>query len=304
MSVVDGTMIIIELEMLQCPLLLEKHIPVPTRSNTPPKQSPPVATSAAKPTPVTPPVTLAAKLSIPTKKTPVTQTPPTTKLTPVSPASAYMDNVNHPPVRNSLKIVLLGNSGVGKTTLATRFSFGYYFDSHDLTIGCSFVSKKIEINNVSLCLEIWDTAGQERFKSLTPMYFRGADGAILVYDSTDPESFTKAKFWAKELEEKRPDGIALIVVGSKVDLRDALPAPLQEMAQQLSITARAYACEKSALFCETSAKTSLGVHAVFENLAREILRKGKVVLPTATPPTTKSITLTLQDSTHDSADCC
>merc|ERR1711982_120126 len=104
------------------------------------------------------------------------------------------------------KLVLLGESAVGKSSLVLRFVKGQFLDFQESTIGAAFLTQTVCLNDTTVKFEIWDTAGQERYHSLAPMYYRGAQAAIVVYDITSMDSFERAKSWIKELQKQaRPD---------------------------------------------------------------------------------------------------
>jgi small GTP-binding protein len=104
----------------------------------------------------------------------------------------------------TVKVVLLGNSGVGKSSLALRFTADAFADEHDPTLGAAFMTKTMNFNDRKVKFNIWDTAGQERYRSMARMYYQDAQAAILVYDLTSKESFTELKNWYKELRENAP----------------------------------------------------------------------------------------------------
>jgi Ras-related protein Rab-21 len=118
----------------------------------------------------------------------------------------------------NFKVVLLGEGAVGKTSLVVRYVDNKFNDKHISTLQASFLTKNINIAGRRLTLSIWDTAGQERFHALGPIYYRDSNGAILVYDITDEDSFQKVKVWVKELRKMLGNDIALCIVGNKTDL--------------------------------------------------------------------------------------
>merc|ERR1712195_323291 len=99
------------------------------------------------------------------------------------------------------KLVLLGDSAVGKSSLVLRFVRGQFFEYQESTIGAAFLTQNVSLNDYTVKFEIWDTAGQERYHSLAPMYYRGAAAAVVVYDITNADSFQRAKSWVKELQK-------------------------------------------------------------------------------------------------------
>jgi len=161
------------------------------------------------------------------------------------------------------KIVLLGDTGVGKTSIALRFTQDTFNSRTNPTIGASFLMKNMVIDEKKIKLQIWDTAGQERFRSLAPMYYRGASAALLVYDITSATSFNKVKEWVNELKLNVPEDIILVVVGNKAD---------REKYRQLkSEQGLEYASSVGASFTETSAKSKQGIDEVFNEIAKRLI---------------------------------
>ncbi|XP_062425293.1 ras-related protein Rab-5A isoform X1 [Rhea pennata] len=153
------------------------------------------------------------------------------------------------------KLVLLGESAVGKSSLVLRFVKGQFHEFQESTIGAAFLTQTVCLDDTTVKFEIWDTAGQERYHSLAPMYYRGAQAAIVVYDITNEESFARAKNWVKELQRQASPNIVIALAGNKADLANKRAVDFQE--------AQAYADDNSLLFMETSAKTSMNVNEVF-----------------------------------------
>ena len=115
------------------------------------------------------------------------------------------------------KLVLLGESGVGKSSITIRFVKGMFFEHDASTIGAAFFTQMCALDNRSVKFEIWDTAGQERYQALAPMYYRGANAAMVVYDVTSPSSFTRAKLWVNELKKHTNKNLIIYLVGNKCD---------------------------------------------------------------------------------------
>eukprot|EP00941_MAST-03F_sp_MAST-3F-sp1_P001447 g1447.t1 len=161
-----------------------------------------------------------------------------------------------------VKVVLLGDTGVGKSSLVLRFVTNNFRPFSESTIGASFMSKLIVVDGIALKYQIWDTAGQEKYRSLAPMYYRGAAAAILVYDITSMTSFIKCKNWVKELQSYGPEDILLVLAGNKLDL--------SEQREVTSDIARKYADEIGALFLETSAKDNVNVSKAFEDISTKL----------------------------------
>eukprot|EP01071_Lankesteria_metandrocarpae_P010009 Lankesteria_metandrocarpae@DN5271_c0_g1_i1.p1 len=119
-----------------------------------------------------------------------------------------------------VKLLLLGDSAVGKSSLLLRFCEDKFRSAHVLTIGVDFKSKIVDADGEKVKLQIWDTAGQERFRNITPVYFRSAMGVVLVYDVTKKESFENIRFWIKNLDEHATKEVVKVLVGNKVDLEE------------------------------------------------------------------------------------
>ncbi|RXN12832.1 potassium voltage-gated channel subfamily H member 4-like protein [Labeo rohita] len=169
------------------------------------------------------------------------------------------------PVGNKIcqfKLVLLGESAVGKSSLVLRFVKGQFHEYQESTIGAAFLTQTVCLDDTTVKFEIWDTAGQERYHSLAPMYYRGAQAAIVVYDITNTDTFTRAKNWVKELQRQASPNIVIALAGNKADLANKRAVDFQE--------AQAYADDNSLLFMETSAKTAMNVNEIFMAIAKKL----------------------------------
>jgi len=175
----------------------------------------------------------------------------------------YTEHVNVPQI--NAKVVLLGGSGVGKTAMTIRYAENTFVPQHTSTIGASFLTKTVIVDNVKIKFQVWDTAGQERFKSLAPMYYREASAALLVYDITDFGSFVKAQEWVEELQAQITHEIVLAVVGNKCDMGNARAVPKEK--------AMAFAKSINAMFYETSAKDNDGLDALFLEVSRKLVER-------------------------------
>lgn len=163
----------------------------------------------------------------------------------------------------SFKVVLLGEGCVGKTSLVLRYVENKFNDKHFTTLQASFLNKKLNIAGKRVNLAIWDTAGHERFHALRPIYYRDSNGAILVYDITDEDSFTKVKNWVKELRKMLGDDVCLCIVGNKTDLEKDRAVPIAE--------AESYAASVKANHFQTSAKQNRGIEELFLDLTRRMI---------------------------------
>ncbi|KAJ3239728.1 hypothetical protein HDU81_005444 [Chytriomyces hyalinus] len=185
--------------------------------------------------------------------------PPTNESAPgTAPAPAPVPSAK--PVQ--VKLVLLGEAAVGKSSLVLRFVNNEFQENKEPTIGAAFLTQKCRLEDKIIKFEIWDTAGQERFASLAPMYYRNAQAAVVAYDITKQASLEKAKSWVKELQRQANPNIIIALVGNKLDLEAERTVPFEE--------AQAYASEQGLLFTEASAKSGEFVMEVFTEIAKKI----------------------------------
>eukprot|EP00455_Lapot_gusevi_P000001 TRINITY_DN0_c0_g1_i1.p1 TRINITY_DN0_c0_g1~~TRINITY_DN0_c0_g1_i1.p1 ORF type:complete len:213 (-),score=68.37 TRINITY_DN0_c0_g1_i1:269-907(-) len=161
------------------------------------------------------------------------------------------------------KLVLIGDSGVGKSCLLLRFADDNFTDSYISTIGVDFRFRTVSIDKKTVKLQIWDTAGQERFRTITSAYYRGADGIILVYDVTSMESFEHVEEWLGEVNRYATENTTKLLVGNKADMSD------KRVSEE---TARRFADKLGIPFIETSAKNATNVDAAFLTMARELIK--------------------------------
>ncbi len=162
------------------------------------------------------------------------------------------------------KLVLIGDSGVGKSCLLLRFADDAFTDSYISTIGVDFRFRTVQIGEKYVKLQIWDTAGQERFRTITSAYYRGAVGALLVYDISKHATFENVERWLKELRDHADSNIVIMLVGNKSDLRHLRAVSTDE--------AMAFAEKHNLAFIETSALDSTGVETAFHRILTEIYR--------------------------------
>ncbi|XP_061385356.1 ras-related protein Rab-18 [Danaus plexippus] len=162
----------------------------------------------------------------------------------------------------TLKILVIGESGVGKSSIILAFTTGDYNSSFPATIGVDYKCKVMEVNGLKVKLGIWDTAGQERYRTLTNSFYRDAHGAILVYDVSEPKTLQKLSEWVDELQVySTKKNIVCLVVGNKIDKDRAVS---REAGQ-------AFAQKHRMLFIESSAKTQEGINLAFEELVQKII---------------------------------
>ena len=162
------------------------------------------------------------------------------------------------------KLLLIGNSSVGKSSLLFRFCENVWDDSFVPTIGVDFKLKTLEVNGKKVKLQIWDTAGQERFKNITSSYYRGGNGVLVVYDITDRESFENLTSWLIEIEKNANKNVYKLLIGNKCDLEDKRKISVQE--------GKEFAESNGMKFIETSAKDNTKVQEAFELLTTEIIK--------------------------------
>uniref|UniRef100_A0A7S1A7Y9 Uncharacterized protein n=1 Tax=Noctiluca scintillans TaxID=2966 RepID=A0A7S1A7Y9_NOCSC len=161
------------------------------------------------------------------------------------------------------KLVLLGDTSVGKSCLVVRFAKGEFYEYQEPTIGAAFLTHSVNLeDDVVVKFELWDTAGQERYRSLAPMYYRGAAATLIVYDITSKESYQAAQQLVVELQQTET---LVGLAGNKADLAESRRVERE--------VAEAYAQEMGAVFMETSAKSGENVVEIFEEIGRRLLRR-------------------------------
>ncbi|KDP43443.1 hypothetical protein JCGZ_16730 [Jatropha curcas] len=162
------------------------------------------------------------------------------------------------------KVVLIGDSAVGKSQLLARFTRNEFSLESKATIGVEFQTKTIVIDHKTVKAQIWDTAGQERYRAVTSAYYRGAVGAMLVYDITKRQSFDHIARWLEELREHADSNIVIMLVGNKSDLGTLRAVPTED--------AKEFAQKESLFFMETSALEATNVESAFLSILTEIYR--------------------------------
>eukprot|EP00755_Sulcionema_specki_P021990 Sspe_Gene.75433::Locus_47127_Transcript_1_1_Confidence_1.000_Length_761::g.75433::m.75433/K07889/RAB5C; Ras-related protein Rab-5C len=160
------------------------------------------------------------------------------------------------------KLVLLGDQGVGKSCLVLRLTSDQFSTNLPATVGAAFQRHLVHLSDVIISMDIWDTAGQERYRSLSPMYYRGASAALVVFSVTCADSFQRAKSWVQELDRQGQEKIVICLTANKSDLTDQRVVSREE--------ADAYAKENNLMYRECSAKTGTGVQDIFVDIARTL----------------------------------
>jgi small GTP-binding protein len=165
------------------------------------------------------------------------------------------------PGETLIKLLIIGESAVGKSCLLLRFAENKFTESFLTTIGIDFKVRHVEINDTKVKLQIWDTAGQEKFRTITKAYYRGAHGILLVYDVTSAESFNQTRQWMRSIQENMTEAVSIVFVGNKCD-----------MERKVSLEdAQALANEFNVEYCETSAKEGTNVESTFMRLAKLVM---------------------------------
>lgn len=159
-----------------------------------------------------------------------------------------------------VKVCIIGDTDVGKTSLSTRYCHGEFPNNSTPTIGASFLQRRVMVDNVEISLQIWDTAGQERFRSMAPMYYRGAKAAICVFDVTNEESFNRVSSWLRDLRAHADPNVVICLAGNKCDKTPAFDlGQCESMAKSIGGT-----------FFRTSALSGEGVQEIFDTLSRKV----------------------------------
>lgn len=163
------------------------------------------------------------------------------------------------------KLLLIGDSGVGKTSILFKFSEDTFSPAFISTIGIDFKIRTIEVDGKRIKLQVWDTAGQERFRTITTAYYRGAMGIMLVYDVSNTKSFENISNWIRNIEMHATQDVELMILGNKCDIADKRQVS-KERGEQLAL-------QHSIKFMETSAKANINIEESFTTLSRDIKLK-------------------------------
>ncbi|XP_057458278.1 ras-related protein RHN1-like isoform X2 [Lotus japonicus] len=162
------------------------------------------------------------------------------------------------------KLVLLGDMGTGKTSLALRFVKGQFYPNQEPTVGAAFFTQILSLSEATVKFDIWDTAGQERYHSLAPMYYRGAAAAIVVYDISSIDTFVQAKKWVQELQRHGNQKLVMALAANKSDLEPKREVETEEGEK--------FAQENGMFYMETSAKTAENINELFYEIAKRLAR--------------------------------
>jgi len=192
---------------------------------------------------------------------------------------------------NHYKVVFLGEAGSGKSSIVVRFARDEFFAFQEPTIGAAFLTQTVSLDNGIVKMEIWDTAGQERYRSLAPMYYRGAKVAFIVYDVTNKDSLDKAKGWIEEVRIRGESDVIIVLFGNKMDLNDSRRVDKTE--------GQALADKYDLLFSEVSAKTGENITDMMIKTSVELLK-----LKPDAPLNADSIRFTNDGLSHKNNKCC
>jgi len=198
------------------------------------------------------------------------------------------------------KVVLIGDSGVGKSNLLSRFTRNEFNLESKSTIGVEFATRSINVDGKTVKAQIWDTAGQERYRAITSAYYRGAVGALLVYDIAKHASYVNVTRWLKELRDHADSNIVIMLVGNKSDLKHLRAVPTDE--------AKAFSTENGLSFIETSALDASNVEGAFQTILTDIYRivsaKSLESSSSNIEPPTGGISVTAAEPADKGTSCC
>jgi small GTP-binding protein len=196
---------------------------------------------------------------------------------------------------NLIKVVLLGASGVGKSSLMFRYVTQGWEEGIQSTLGAAFMDKQVNYKKRTLKYQIWDTAGQEKYAPLAQMYYRDCQIAILVYDCTNRESFNNLKNWYIEICEKGPKDVIMVVVANKSDLKEEEIVSPEE--------GKKFAEERKAMFAKTSARENFGITELFDEVSDKVIKRFHIIEDEVDMKGSVKISSRRQ-STKESGGCC
>lgn len=162
-----------------------------------------------------------------------------------------------------VKLIVVGDSNVGKTSLISRYVDDTFAESIGNTVGVDFFACKMDLFGQTHTVQLWDTAGQERFKSVVKCYFKSASGVLIVFDLTQRVSFDHVATWLEDMNDNVPENVVKVLVGSKADLEEKRAISYED--------ARGFAESRNMQYFETSAKSAFGVDVLFESVVKTIL---------------------------------
>uniref|UniRef100_A0A9L0SUT1 Ras-related protein Rab-25 n=1 Tax=Equus caballus TaxID=9796 RepID=A0A9L0SUT1_HORSE len=207
-----------------------------------------------------------------------------------------MGNGNEEDYNFVFKVVLIGESGVGKTNLLSRFTRNEFSHDSRTTIGVEFSTRTVMLGTAAVKAQIWDTAGLERYRAITSAYYRGAVGALLVFDLTKHQTYAVVERWLKELYDHAEATIVVMLVGNKSDLSQAREVPTEE--------ARMFAENNGLLFLETSALDSTNVELAFETVLKASSERPSIGSdPPSAPYSARSLGKEAEGHTSRGAEC-
>ncbi|KAK9474302.1 ras family-domain-containing protein [Dipodascopsis tothii] len=192
-----------------------------------------------------------------------------------------------------IKLLLIGDSGVGKSCLLLRFSEDSFTPSFITTIGIDFKIRTIDLDGKRIKMQIWDTAGQERFRTITTAYYRGAMGILLVYDVTDEKSFNNVRNWFSNVEQHASEGVNKLLIGNKCDWEEKRAVSTEQ--------GKALANELGIPFIEASAKANINVEEAFISLARQIKQR---IMDTSPEPGPGTVDIGTGSKSSGGGKCC
>ena len=164
------------------------------------------------------------------------------------------NNIHH-------KVVFLGETSVGKSSIVSRFTRDEFFDFQEPTIGAAFQTKTIQLDECNVIMDFWDTAGQERYRSLAPMYYKRASVAFVVYDITNPDTLNKAKYWINQIKNKGEPNCIIVLLGNKNDMSE------RRIERDIGLS---ISKNDNTMFSEVSAKTGDNINDIMVKIAKKL----------------------------------
>jgi Ras-related protein Rab-2A len=196
------------------------------------------------------------------------------------------------------RVIIVGDTGVGKSCILMRFSEDKFNENHDVTIGVEFGTRSLKVNNQTIKLQIWDTAGQESFRSITRSFYRRADGVLLVYDVTARHTFENCTHWMQEIRQNGNEDVIIYLVGNQVDLIES-----GQSSEVLTKDAESFVKQHNLSgYIETSAKSGMNVEKAFSEFCKILVQKWKE--RQENDPTPKPQVVNLNQQVKKSKKCC